>query len=316
MRRYRFLMLFVAFALMLAPMLANTSVIAQDDDPIVIGAPVNLAGWMAAYDQPPFEFEPRRVPDAGELWGMAMNTEDSLREYLRLFVKVPFVGRIGPLARTFDFVADAAPGVKEILALGKLCYEVRERHYDVVVVDAEASGHIVSQIDAPRAITDLVKVGLIRDQTRWMLDLLDDPAITGLVVVATPEEMPVNETVDLIDKVRTQTQVDVAAVIVNRVLPELFDDHGREVFERLARTNAKALLAEAAGPKVATVFDATRLALARADLAAGHLADLADRVPQGIPLLQVPELFTRATGRRAVQQVAEHLADALTGGNG
>ena len=51
---------------------------------------------------------------------MAMNTEDSLREYLRLFVKVPLVGRIGPLARTFDFVADAAPGVKEILAVGKL----------------------------------------------------------------------------------------------------------------------------------------------------------------------------------------------------
>ena len=80
---------------------------------------------------------------------MAMNTEDSLREYLRLFVRIPLVGRIGPLARTFDFVADAAPGVKEILAVGKLCYEVRERHYDLVVVDAEASGHIVAQIGAP-----------------------------------------------------------------------------------------------------------------------------------------------------------------------
>ena len=58
---------------------------------------------------------------------MAMNTEDSLREYLRVVARVPLVGRIGPLARTFDFVADAAPGVKEILAIGKLCWEVRER---------------------------------------------------------------------------------------------------------------------------------------------------------------------------------------------
>ena len=58
---------------------------------------------------------------------MTMSTEDSLREYLRLFVKIPFIGRIGPLAKTFDFVADAAPGVKEILAVGKLCWEVRER---------------------------------------------------------------------------------------------------------------------------------------------------------------------------------------------
>ena len=97
---------------------------------------------------------------------MAMNTEDSLREYLRLFVKVPLVGRIGPLARTFDFVADAAPGVKEILSVGKLAYEVRERHYDLVVVDAEASGHIVAQIAAPRVISELVQVGMVREQTR------------------------------------------------------------------------------------------------------------------------------------------------------
>ena len=67
---------------------------------------------------------------------MAMNTEDSLREYLRLYVRLPLVARLGPLARTFDFVADAAPGVKEILTVGKVCYEVRERHYDLVVVDA------------------------------------------------------------------------------------------------------------------------------------------------------------------------------------
>ena len=110
---------------------------------------------------------------------MTMNTEDSLREYLRLFVKIPFLGRIGPLAKTFDFVADAAPGVKEILAVGKLCYEVRERNYDLVIVDAEASGHIVSQIGAPRVIRDLVQVGLVRDQTQWMLDILDDPSRTG-----------------------------------------------------------------------------------------------------------------------------------------
>jgi anion-transporting ArsA/GET3 family ATPase len=127
-----------------------------------------------AFDAGTLAFEPREVEPG--LFAMAMNTEDSLREYLRLFVKVPLLGRIGPLARTFDFVADAAPGVKEILAVGKLCYEVRERHYDLVVVDAEASGHIVAQIGAPKVISDLVQVGLVRDQTEWMLDiLLQDP---------------------------------------------------------------------------------------------------------------------------------------------
>ena len=62
-------------------------------------------------------------------------------------------------------MANAAPGVKEILTVGKLGYEVRERHYDLVVVDAAASGHIVGQLASPQAINELVKVGLVRDQT-------------------------------------------------------------------------------------------------------------------------------------------------------
>ena len=70
MRRYRLLMLFGAFALMLAPMLANSSVIAQDDDPIVIGAPVNLTGWMAAYDQPPLDGAKLAVEKINEAGGV------------------------------------------------------------------------------------------------------------------------------------------------------------------------------------------------------------------------------------------------------
>ena len=174
----------------------------------------------AAFESSPLTFAPRELSPG--LFAMAMNTEDSLREYLRLFVRIPLLGRIGPLARTFDFIADAAPGVKEILAVGKLCYEVRERHYDLVVVDAEATGHIVSQITAPRAINDLVQVGLVRDQTNWMLDILEDQRTTGVVVVTTPEEMPVVESIELIERLNTTTKVAVAAVVANRVLPEPF----------------------------------------------------------------------------------------------
>ena len=159
----------------------------------------------AALDVATLEFAPRRV-DA-HLDAMAMNTEDALREYLKLFVRVPLVGRIGPLAHTFDFVADAAPGVKEILGVGKLAYEVRERRYDLVVVDAEASGHVVAQVGAPRVIGDLIQVGMVRDQTRWMLDIIEDPDRTGVVVVTTPEEMPVVETIELLDRLAAETRV-------------------------------------------------------------------------------------------------------------
>ncbi len=152
----------------------------------------------AAFDVTALEFTPRVVDD--HLEAMAMDTEDALREYLRLFVRVPLVGRLGPLARTFDFVADAAPGVKEILGVGKLAYEVREDHYDLVVVDAEASGHIVAQVAAPQVIGELIQVGMVREQTRWMLDIIEDPERTGVVVVTTPEEMPVVETIELLDR--------------------------------------------------------------------------------------------------------------------
>src|SRR5919106_2642608 len=160
-----------------------------------------------------------------------MDTEASLKEYLRLQLKLPLLARLGPLARTFDFVANAAPGVKEILTVGKLCHEVRERHYDLVVVDAPASGHVVGLLAAPEAIKELVKVGLVRDQTGWMLDILGDPTTTGAVIVATPEEMPVTETVELASRLRDETVVDLAAVAVNRVLPELFTRGEERVFE-------------------------------------------------------------------------------------
>lgn len=264
----------------------------------------------AAFDVRELTFQPSEVQPG--LFAMVMNTEDSLKEYLRLFVRIPLVGRIGPLARTFDFVADAAPGVKEILAIGKLCHEVRERHYDLVIVDAEASGHIVAQIDAPRAIRELVQVGMVRDQTDWMLDILGDPHRTGLVVVTTPEEMPVTETIELVAKVRDTTDVDVAAVIANRVLPQWFSAADSAVFESLLAPGPQAALAKAAGAQVATVFEAAALAQARRAVATEFLTVLRDGVPPTVPLVLLPELFTRAGGRRVVSLLADALHDEVS----
>ena len=123
--------------------------------------------------------------------------------------------------------------MKEILTIGKFLWEVREDSYDLVVVDAVATGHITGQLAAPQAIQELVQVGMVRDQTGWMLDLLGDPAQTGVVIVAAPEEMPVNETLELADRLAEETVVDLAAVVVNRVLPELFGRGEEEVFDAL-----------------------------------------------------------------------------------
>jgi anion-transporting ArsA/GET3 family ATPase len=266
-----------------------------------------------AFDVGELRFEPTEV--APNLSAMAMNTEDSLREYLRLFVRIPLLGRIGPLASTFDFVADAAPGVKEILGVGKLCWEVRERSYDLIVVDAEASGHIVSQIGAPRVIADLVQVGLVRDQTQWMLDILEDPARTGVVVVTTPEEMPVTETIDLLTSLRADTGAHASAVIANRVLPAMFNRREQAVVDRL--DDAMAVLVDAVGPGVRTVVEAARLTESRRSTGAAHLGRLrqwiadAGEVADDLPIIVVPELFARASGPRVVSLVADALTDEL-----
>jgi len=245
------------------------------------------------------------------LWAMSMDTEASLREYLRLNLRIPVVGRIGPLAKAFDFVATAAPGVREILTVGKLCFEVREKHYDLVVVDAPATGHIVGQLTAPQAINELVKVGLIRSQTDWMLDILSDPHQTALAIVTTPEEMPVNETIELAERVKKETTVELASVIVNRVLPELFGRSEEEVFDRLCQGAATSELGRLVGEDPAPVLAAARLAVTLRRTHAGHLERLRSSIDASVPMLYLPFLFARFHGLRSIRQVARSLGEEL-----
>ncbi|MFM9137492.1 MAG: ArsA-related P-loop ATPase [Actinomycetota bacterium] len=98
-----------------------------------------------------------------------------------------------------------------------------------------ATGHIVAQVDAPASLARLVQVGIIRDQTRWMQEILHDQHSTGVVVVTTPEEMPVIETMDLIDTISSTTKVNVAGVIANRVYDDVSSDTDRDVLRRISQ---------------------------------------------------------------------------------
>ncbi len=271
-----------------------------------VDAKGNLADF---YEVQPTSFDAREV--APNLFAMSMQTEESLKEYLRLQLKIPLVARIGPLARTFDFVAQAAPGVKEVLIIGKFLWEVREQHYDLVVVDGAATGHAVAQLAAPQSIREMVKVGLVHDQTGWMLEILGDPAQTGAVIVASPEEMPVNETIELAGRIREETNVDLASVVVNRVLPELFGRGEEEVFERLREPAQAEALAAAAGGSITAILEGAQLAVTLRRTRAGHLARLREGLQKGTELLYVPELFTRHHGVRATQLVADALGQEL-----
>ncbi len=271
-----------------------------------VDAKGNLADF---YGVGPLDFSGTKVRK--RLHAMSMDTEESLKEYIRLQLHVPLLARVGPLARTFDFIANAAPGVKEILTVGKLTYEVKEDNYDLVVVDASASGHVVGQLASPVAISELVSVGVVRSQTEWMIDILTNPAETGVVVVTAPEEMPVTESLELIGRLEDETSIDVAAVVVNRVLPELFSHGEEEIFERVCEPPARDRLAEVAGDGVDEVLRGARLAVDLRRGSVGHLERLRGELPGDVPVVYLPYLFHRTHGTRATSRIAEALGEEL-----
>jgi anion-transporting ArsA/GET3 family ATPase len=292
---------------------AATALLAADRGKRVLLVEVDAKGDVPAqFEQPAVGFAAREVYPG--VLAMAMNTEASLQEYLRLNLHVPVLGRLGPLAKALDFVATAAPGVKEILTIGKIVWEVRESiegraDHDLVVVDAAATGHIVAQLGAAEAIRELVDVGPLRNQTQWVSDLIADPEITAVNIVTTPEEMPVAETIELVERLRDSVEAPLGAIVVNRVLPELFTRADEETFEALCVPEATGVLTSAAGRGATEVLDAARLAVSLRRTRAVHLEHLLETVD--LPLLYVPYLFVRAHGLRVTRMVAEALGEEL-----
>jgi anion-transporting ArsA/GET3 family ATPase len=294
-------------------MAAATALLAADIGKRVLLIEVDAKGDIPAqFEHAPVGFNAREVYPG--VLALAMDTEASLQEYLKLNLRVPVLGRLGPLAKVLDFVATAAPGVKEILTIGKIAWEVRESiegraDHDIVIVDAAATGHIVAQLGAADAIRDLVDVGPLRNQTQWVSELLADPAITAVNIVTTPEEMPVAETIDLVARIREQVNVPLGDVVVNRVLPELFTHSDELTYEALRAPAARELLTARVGAGASEVLDAARLAVSLRRTGAQHLEEL--RAAVDLPMLYVPYLFVRDHGLRVTRMVAEALGQEL-----
>ncbi len=166
----------------------------------------------------------RGLPDFETL---RLTTGEALDQYLRIYLKLP-IGprRLGPLTRIFDYVSAAAPGVREILVIGKIGWEVRSGQWDEIVVDGPATGHVVELLDAPRTMAELVPSGPLAEQTGWLREILASPA-TGIVAVSSPDELSVSETAELVDRLRSETETELRLVVANRVPPTI-DEPGRD----------------------------------------------------------------------------------------
>lgn len=151
--------------------------------------------------------------------GLTIDRSRALDEYIRLQLHAPKIAPLGPVARGLNALADTVPGIRDIITIGKALFEGGKKSWDIVIADAPPLGQITSYLRAPMTIAGLVPVGRIREQALSYEQQLGDRANTGLVMVTTPEELPVVETNEALEEITAF--VDIPAVITNRVLDPL-----------------------------------------------------------------------------------------------
>jgi anion-transporting ArsA/GET3 family ATPase len=152
------------------------------------------------------------------LWAMAIDAAAALDEYLRRELRVP---RLGPMTGAFRVLADTVPGIRDIVVMGKVIHEARRPDWDVVIVDGPPTGQIVSYLRAPGTIQRLVPSGRVEHQAARLRGYLEDPSACCVVLVTIPEELPVTETLEAQQTICQERLTGVAALVANRVLPDL-----------------------------------------------------------------------------------------------
>ncbi len=179
-------------------------------------------------DAAPAVFAETELADA--LHHISIDPEHAMQEYLVDQLPARALADALVASRLFTYLAAATPGLRELLTVGKvweLAQPVRRtpgaRPYDLVVLDAPATGHGVALLRAPRTFAQTARVGPIARQGRTIDEMLSDPARTGVIAVTTPEETPVSETLVLRNDLRSQVGLDLEAVVVNQLLPERLD---------------------------------------------------------------------------------------------
>ncbi len=177
-------------------------------------------GSLAKYfEHTPVGYEPVEI--FSNIFLCQINTLDALSEYLKLYAKIPSWAKFGPLSKLIDIVAYGAPGVKEILVVGKICFEFKQMlenksEYDYIIVDSPSTGHILSLLDAPWSLQNFISTGLVSKQTKWMREILEDKNSCGVLVVTSSDEVVLSETKELVEKVENETHSDVIGVLINK----------------------------------------------------------------------------------------------------
>jgi anion-transporting ArsA/GET3 family ATPase len=248
------------------------------------------------------------VEMAENLWSISIDPDEAMREYVLLQLRVRAMRDMLFRSRIFTYLTAATPGLRELVTIGKI-WEVSQpdrkvkkgRNYDLVIVDAPATGHGVGFLQTPRTFANIARVGPIKAQAEALETFIVNHRKTGVAIVALPEEMPVNETAALERTLVEDVGVSVDRVYMNGLYPERFS--GPEL-ERI-----EAVSAQSNGG----VRGACRAALSesrRATAQHEQLARLAELVQA--PLRTLPFIFEPEVGVEEIRELAGELSEEIS----
>ncbi len=193
-----------------------------------------------------------------------------------------------------EVVSTAAPGIKDLLILGKVKQLERAAVADLILLDAPAAGHAVSFLMSAKGMSDVVRSGPVREQADDVMAMLTDPSRCRVLLVTLAEETPVNEVVETAFALEDRVGVDLGPVVVNAVFPVL---DGLDADPAVAGDDAGTLAA-------AAEFRARRQALQQA-----QIARLAGALP--LPQLHLPSVFSVDLGPAEIDVLAAALAAGI-----
>ena len=273
------------------------------------------------FDTQPWDFEERQFRPG--LWGMSVDPHESFAEYMEMFYGAKRLSKFVVGTSAVDFATTAAPGIKDVLLIGKV-KEMEQRrdedgrfHYDLIVVDSPPTGRIVNFLRAPDATTEMVNVGPIRNQAQSLIDMLLDPKRTHLQLVTLLEEMPVEETVESVAALR-ELGVTVGPVVVNRVMRSRFDPGADKAFTEGLDTSTITRSLKATGID-GSDDEISEAATVLQRLGETHRARLGlqERMRERLgaschlPTLELPYVASRDFGDAEIAELAEAVTVAL-----
>jgi len=266
-----------------------------------VGGDDRLARSAGSGRGAPFE----EVEVSPGLFTISISPEDAMGEYLR--IKGGAFGGALSHSRLFATFAMATPGMRELLTVGKV-WELSQAQrrtrdaepYDLVIVDSPATGHGRGLLRTPRTFSEIAAVGPIAHQAGAIAATIADRSFTAVVAVATPEEMPVNETLSLHASL-LQDGLDLDAVLVNACYPQRFD---LADLERLQKANRRRASVRARAAIRAALSEHERAEVQREQRA--RLAHAFDG-----RLSTLPFVFSPSIGIGELQQLADTLEQEL-----